>query len=652
MANRTLRRRPAVRTASLDRSLLDADLSALAVVTRLLDCARAARTGAEGWRFIGFAAANLDELLVTHGPHDDVDLTCSLDGTRSPAYQRAVAQVRRAVQGDVIRRLRADDGPVRSWRAIGASARTRALAALAECWPDAGAPPTELAPLPSRRLSLLCAPTSGPAWCVPLPEGVPRFLPVDRRGTLVPVEAVVRAALMTDRAAGDAALTVHAVRALRRERTFAWSDLAEAPAAGVPQVLALREHGPLFLLEHAAPLPRRLETELAPAVVRTPGLRETHVLLEPVGPLPDLAALAALPAPRGLLRQARIRAPRPLPPQPFTRLLVQGERLVGFPGQSFDATVGRFVAEAVADPAVARIDATLYRVDAESVLFGQLADAAHRGIAVHVTVELRARGDEGRNLGWHDRLTAAGVQVDTGPSQLKVHGKLLLVTRRAWAPALGYVGTGNLHAGTARAYHDLGLFSADPRLTEDMRAIFAALRGGPSPPVLQELAAAPWSLRPRLLALLATAAAHARDGRRVRLQVKLNGLTDPRLIAAVHDAAAAGVQVRLAVRGLCLARPHPDGALRVVAPAGHLLHHARALTLAVDGDLVEAWLGSADWRERNLDRRVEVWAPVRTPAQRAFLAGQLAADCRAQAGWTLLPDGRQRSPHAPRRVFA
>lgn len=637
-------------SAPVDRSLLDVDRSALAVVTRLLDCARTARTGAEAWRFIGFAAANLDELLVTHGPHDDADLTCSLDGHRTPAYLHAVVAVQDALHGEVRRRLRADAGPVRGWFAVGAAGQARARAALAECWSapgdDTGAP----AFLPSRRLALLMVPRDGLPRCVPLPVGVPRFLPVDRRGTLVPVEAAVRAVLQAD--AGGDAPTVHAVRPLRRERTFAWSDLAEEPAAGVSQLLALREGGPLFLVEHAAPMPERLRAALATTVAAAPGLRESPVPLAAMGPVPELAALAALPAPRGVLRGVRGRTPPPLPPQPFSRLLARGEQLAGFPGHDFEATVGRFIAEAARDPGVTGLDATLYRVDAASALFGHLEAAARRGVAVRVTVELRARGDEARNLAWHARLAAAGVQVDTGPGHLKVHGKLLLVTRGDGAPALGYVGTGNLHAGTARAYLDLGLFSSDPAITADIGALFAALRGGRTPPPLGLLAAAPWTLRPRMLDLLATAAGAARAGRRVTVQVKLNGLTDPRLIAALHDAAAAGVRVRLAVRGLCLARPHPDGALAVVAPAGHLLHHARALTLAVDGVLVEAWLGSADWRERNLDRRIEVWAPLREPAHRQFLAGLLAADFRARAGWTLLPNGRQRSPHASRRVFA
>lgn len=645
-------RRLPERARGVDRSLLDVDLSALAIVTRLLDCARAARTGAEGWRFVGFAAANLDELLVTHGPHDDVDLTCSLDGTRSPAYQRAVARVRAVVHAEVIRRLRGDEGPVRSWRSIGPAARERALSVLREYWPEPLAQPTEPPFLPSRRLALAYSAPAGASWAVPLPPDLPRFLPADRRGTLVPVEAVVRAAALHAAGAPGAAVLVHAVRALRRERTFAWSDLAERPEEGVPHLVELRERGPLFALEHAAPLPRRGRAALNAVLAALPGLREAEVGWLAVGPLPDLAPLAAIPAPRGLLRSARLRTPRPIPSQPFTRLLVQGEQLVGFPGQAFEETVGRFVAEAAADPAVRRIDATLYRVDAESALFRGLADAARRGVAVHVTTELRARGDEGRNLGWRTRLAAAGVQVDTGPTQLKVHGKLLLVTRAGAAPVLGYVGTGNFHAGTARAYHDLGLFTADPRLTSDIAVLLRALREARGTPVLRVVAAAPWTLRARMLSLLADAALAARDGHRVRLQVKLNGLTDPLLIAALHEAGVAGVQVRLAVRGLCLLRPHPDGAVRVVAPAGHLLHHARALTLAVDGDLTEAWLGSADWRERNLDRRVEVWAPVRDPVHRAFLAGLLAADCREQAGWTLLPDGRQRSPHAPRRVFA
>lgn len=619
--------------------LLDVDRSALAVVDRLLDCALAAPRVAEAWRFLGFAAANFDELLVTHGPSEDRDLTCRLDDVPPPAYRRAVrALYERIGEVQAHLRLRQGPGPV-AWHAQSARTHRQALAWLEAAWGDVLEPPVAPAFLPSRRLALHLERTEaageGRRWITPLPDGVPRFVPLAPRGGLLPIEAIVAAAI----ARRGVPLRVEPLRPLRRERTFAWSDLAETPEAGIAELLRLRERGPLFAVEQAMPpSPARLAL-LRRELARHPGPDEPPVRWFGAGPLLDVAPLAGLlPAPGAVIRSVARRAPPPLPSRPFRELLAEGERLVGFPGHDFADTVGRFVDESTNDPDVTRIDATIYRVDAESQLLRRLMDAARRGVDVRVTVELRARGDERRNLDWMARLRSAGVQVDTGPAHLKVHAKLLLV-RRAGGPALAYVGTGNLHAGTARAYQDYGLFSADQLLTGDVAALFEAIRGGPAPS-LDLLAAAPWSLRDAMRELLACAVAARLSGARTRMLVKLNGLTDPALIDALHQASARGVTVLLAVRGLCLAPPRPDDRLRIVAPAGHVLQHARALVLEVDGTAEAAWIGSADWRERNLDRRVEVWTPVRDPAHRAFLLARLASDTGRTAGWVLQQDGR------------
>lgn len=634
-----VRRRPA---AALPSSLLDVDQSALAIVERLLDCAERSRRPSETWRFLGFAASNLDELLTTHGPSDDIDMTCMLDDVRPPEYRRAIrALLRRvsALQQQALGHGRV--GPV-AWAALSGTSRDAAQQWLDAHWPDIFARPSEPLFLPSRRLAMVMQCPDRGAWVMPLPDGVSRFVPVGARGSLLPIEALLTAVA----AVRAPTLRITPVRVLRRERTFAWHDLAERPEDGVPQLLRVRAGGPLFALEHASSMSGAEKDRLRQLIEQHPGPRETRVRWLGVGPLLDAAPLASLPAPAVARMQMRRRTPPVLPAGRIAELLLHGDRLVGFPGHDFGATVVRFVEEAVADPTVTDLDATVYRVDAASAIMQQLMTAAQRGVRVRVTTELEARGDEMRNLDWAARLRAAGVMVDTGPAALKVHAKLLLVRRGTSAPAQAFIGTGNLHAGTARAYHDYGLFTAAPALTADVVAVFAAIRGS-APPALQALAAAPWTLRETLLALLERAEVAVGAGRSVQVLVKLNGLTDPLLIDAVQGAAAAGVRIRMSVRGLCLVRPRPDGRLRVIAPAGHLLHHARGLALVENGRVTAAWIGSADWRERNLDRRVEVWAPLAEPAHRAFLAAAFAADMRRSAGWELRPDGRY---HAPGRT--
>src|SRR5207244_2535736 len=293
------------------------------------------------------------------------------------------------------------------------------------------------------------------------------------------------------------------------------------------------------------------------------------------------------------------------------------------------------IAEAADDPDVAAIKLTLYRPGGPSRIAEALRRAAAHGKDVSVFVELKARFDEELNIGWAQSLEAAGIHVITGLAALKIHAKVALVVRRAAGRTRRYahVGSGNYNPDTARLYTDVGLFTAHDGINEELHALFNELTGSSRPPqaAFRRLLVAPTDMLDRFLALIAREAAHARAGRGGRIRAKLNGLADCTVIGALYRASQAGVDVDLVVRGICMLRPGIPGLserIRVVSVLGRFLEHARIYHFANAG-APEYYLGSADWRPRNLRRRAEVITPVDDPAARARLDRILALQLTA-----------------------
>jgi polyphosphate kinase len=322
--------------------------------------------------------------------------------------------------------------------------------------------------------------------------------------------------------------------------------------------------------------------------------------------------------------------------------------LVHHPHDAFAASFERFIAEAADDPNVAAIKLTLYRPGGggPSPIGEALRRAAARGADVSVFVELKARFDEALNIGWAQSLEAAGIHVITGLATLKTHAKIALVVRRAHGRTRGYghVGSGNYNPDTARLYTDLGLFTTDEGITADLHALFNELTGSSRPPqaAFRRLLVAPTDMLERFLALIARETAHARTGRGGRIRAKLNGLADCSVIGALYSASQAGVDVELVVRGICMLRPGIPGLserIRVVSVLGRFLEHARIYQFANGGEEPEYYVGSADWRPRNLRRRIEVVAPVDDAAARARLDGILDRELADPEAWTLQSDG-------------
>jgi len=318
--------------------------------------------------------------------------------------------------------------------------------------------------------------------------------------------------------------------------------------------------------------------------------------------------------------------------------------LLHHPYDGFAPTV-ELLRQAAADPDVLAIKMTVYRTGADSAMVGLLIEAARAGKDVTVVVELRARFDEEANITLATRLQEAGVQVVYGVVGHKTHAKMMLIVRRERRTIRRYVhlGTGNYHQGTAKAYTDFALLTADPRFGEDVQALFMQLSGLGRAAEMAELVQSPFDLHAFLLGRIEREIEHAAADRPAGIDAKMNSLTEPKVIQALYRASRAGVRVRLAVRGTCCLRPGVKGLsenIEIRSILGRFLEHSRVYRFINGGD-EEVWASSADWMERNLFQRVEAAFPI----QEAALAKRMVSEAIELAfednreAWLLQADG-------------
>lgn len=337
--------------------------------------------------------------------------------------------------------------------------------------------------------------------------------------------------------------------------------------------------------------------------------------------------------------------------------LKDGDILLHHPYESF-APVIRMVESAAVDPDVLAVKMTLYRTSGDSPIVSALIAAAERGVQVTVIVELKARFDEGANIGWAARLEQAGAIVIYGLAGLKVHAKALMIVRREDSSIRRYLhlGTGNYNEDTAELYTDMGLITARDGFTRDTALFFNAVTGYSSEPHLGTLTMAPFALRRETLRLIHRETERAKDGEEARITAKMNSLVDTEIIEALYEASGAGVRVNLNIRGICCLRPGVEGMsqnIRVVSIIDTFLEHTRAF-IYHNGGNIEVYLSSADWMTRNLDRRVELLFPIPQPAHKRRIAAALDAYFRDNTrARQLQPDGewRLRSPLEGERKF-
>ncbi|HEX5726454.1 MAG TPA: polyphosphate kinase 1 [Longimicrobiaceae bacterium] len=492
---------------------------------------------------------------------------------------------------------------------------------------------------------------------VELPDGLPRFVRLPGTGRFVPLEDVVRESLprlYPGMEVEDAcAFRVTRSAELHLEATPG-RDLLQA----VEEEVRRRRFRPVVRIEVEACMPERVRRMLvrelqfeAPEGVSALGEGDVYA----VERLIDLRGLRELAAVEGVPPELRYPPAEPAavldPSRPIFELLREREVLVYFPEDSFEATVERFVVEAADDPDVLAIKLALYRTNKRSRIVEAMRRASARGKQVVALVELTARFDEQRNIEWARYLSASGIHVIYGVPGLKIHAKIALVVRRE-PPVVRryvYIGTGNLNATTAAAYTDLGLLSADAELGAELNDLFNVLTGYSGPGEYRRLLVAPYNLRRRFVEMIDREAEHARAGLGGHIRAKFNGLADREVIAALYRASQAGVAVELVVRGLCALRPGVAGFsenIRVVSILGRYLEHARIFRFANGGE-PEYYIGSADWRTRNLSKRVEVAAPVRDPEHRARLDALLEAQIESPDAWELGSDGTYYKRPAP-----
>lgn len=503
-----------------------------------------------------------------------------------------------------------------------------------------------------------------------LPRDVERFAPVRDSDDFVAIEDVVRAhiGLLYPELEVEGVFPFRLTRGGELPLEDELGEQTQArPAVDVLDLIAdatrRRPFNAVVRMEVEREMPWNVRRIVLEALRHEPGVSDATEtppdVYESDGPIgvASLAELAALP--RANLRFPAFRGRDVLDPdRSVAEQVAERDRLLHHPYDRFESSVLRLLWEASTDPDVEAIAITLYRTGEPSVVVDALLHAAREGKRVDACVELQARFDEERNVGWTRRLEEAGVHVTHGVNGLKTHAKTMLIERREGARPrrIVHVASGNYNAGTANAYTDLSVLSARDAMTRDARAFFDALVRGaaPLPESLAELTAAPLGLRRRFLALIANEAAHARAGRPARIRLKLNGISDAEMIEALYDASRAGVEIALAVRGLCTLRPGVPGMserIRVVSAVGRFLEHARIYEFA-NGSRAPAdattLIGSADWRARNLRRRVELAAPVHERDARERLAELLDLELDDPAAWELGADGVYREQRAAR----
>ena len=377
------------------------------------------------------------------------------------------------------------------------------------------------------------------------------------------------------------------------------------------EVLAQREQSPAVRLSCVKGSERLRDSIAAMVDLGLPDVYEIP------GPL-DLGSLMSLVSLSGF-ESLRDVPWNPLPSpslpedEPYWSVLSRTDVLLHHPYESFHHVV-TFLNQAATDPDVLSIKITLYRTSFDSPIIQALEQAVRNKKQVTALVELKARFDEERNIEWASRLEKAGVIVIYGVAHLKVHAKALLVVRREGNTVRRYahLSTGNYNEKTARLYTDIGLLTSREDITYELALFFNAVTGYSAIPNLRRLAMAPTGLKGRLLTLIEREIARTTKESPGLIMAKMNSLADTDIISALYRASQAGVRVLLNVRGICMLVPGVEGLsdrITVVRIVDRFLEHSRIFYFQ-NGGSEEVYCASADWMNRNLERRIELMFPI------------------------------------------
>ena len=495
---------------------------------------------------------------------------------------------------------------------------------------------------------------------VKVPEGLPRLLPIGTAGRLVPLEQVLTHYL-SSLFPGMDILERSAFR-VTRDADLEVSDEADDLLEAVELELRRRRFGEVTRLEVSRSMSQALCERLQQ------GLRVGDDLVYPITGMLDLedaSELGTLDRP-DLKEEAWLPVARP----PLANLeageqfavIRAGDVLVHYPYDSFAASFEAFLNTSAEDPYVIGLKSTVYRTSDETPLVPALIEASENGKQSVCLVEIKARGDERRNIEWSRALEQAGVHVVYGFPTLKIHAKTTLVVRKEGGALRRYVhlGTGNYNNVTAKIYEDFGLFTADEEIAADVADLFNYLTGFGRPAQFRKLLVAPFTLKQRLVEEIRAVADAARAGRKARIRIKVNHLTHVEVIDELYAASQAGARIDLIVRGSCSLRPGVRGMsenIRVRSVLGRFLEHSR-LFLFEAGDRSATYMGSSDLMPRNLDHRVEVVTPIEDVGNQAEIAATLDTLLADNAtSWELAGDGtwhrvRQKKEERPRSAQA
>lgn len=397
-------------------------------------------------------------------------------------------------------------------------------------------------------------------------------------------------------------------------------DLREEDSESVPDIIrkgiGSRDQGPVTRVQYMGEIAPSLRARLLKAWKLAPDQWFPHQLTLCLSGF--LAAISQLPAEK-VRKPALDNAPLvPMLPKAFlpearSELFASIRRqdmVFHYPYDSFDSYIN-WVEAAADDPLVTSIEQTIYRIDLLSRVVAALKRAAATK-KVRVTLELRARFDELNNLQLAEELRAAGVEVGFGFSNLKLHAKMTLVTRKEGNETVRYthLSTGNYNARTARLYTDLAILTANPEVGADARHFFDDIFRNHAPSTFQHLVTAPLKLHQRIRALIRSETQAALEGKPARIVAKVNALVDKNVIEELYDASRAGVKVDLIVRGACSLVPGIKGIsdnIRVISIVDRFLEHSRIYYFQHSEAM---YFCSADWMPRNFFSRLEIAFPV------------------------------------------
>ncbi|MEO8069425.1 MAG: polyphosphate kinase 1 [Flavobacteriales bacterium] len=448
--------------------------------------------------------------------------------------------------------------------------------------------------------------------------------------------------------AGNKVVACHSIKLSRDADLYLDEEFAETVVDKVRRSLKKRRTGvpSRFLYDSAMPagMLKALSTLLGlKRADRVPGGRYHH-----------FSDLLALPLPGR--KEWKDKPLKPLihpalgPRTDVFSAMRRGDLLLHFPYHDF-GIVTNWLQRAARDPAVSRIAITLYRVAYGSEVCKALLLALEQGKRVTVFVEVQARFDEGSNLYWGEALEKAGATVLYSYEHLKVHCKLLLIERRenGSRKRYAYLGTGNFNERTARIYSDSALLTTDATITNDAAAVFRHLADRRVRIEPRSLLLAPDGLRPALETLIDAEAARARRGQPAAIFLKLNSLEDKALISKLYHAGRAGVRIRIVVRGICCLVPGLPGLsenIEAISIVDRFLEHARAYVFHRGGDPL-VYLASADFMERNMDRRIEAAFPIVDPTAKQEVLDLLELQWRDNVKARLI-DEQQTNPYRKR----